>query len=68
MLAHNSLVVRQQRLNLPTNIPLLPCDRWQQRGRLAEWRLAWKCIGSKGVSLNSFVRKKGHLLTFFDDC
>ena len=40
MLAHNSLVVRQQRLNLPTNIPLHFAAMWQmaaegQSGRMA---------------------------------
>ena len=23
---------------------LLPCDKWQQRGSLAEWCVTWKCI------------------------
>ena len=27
---------------------LLPCDRWQQRGSLTEWRLTWECLWSKG--------------------
>jgi len=22
---------------------LLPCDRWQQRGNLANWYLTWEC-------------------------
>ena len=22
---------------------LLPCDRWQKRGTLTDWRLPWKC-------------------------
>ena len=47
---------------------LLPCDRWQQRGSLTKWRLTWKCIWSKGVELNSSLRKKWHLLTFSDAC
>ena len=37
---------------------LLPCDRWQQRGNLTKWRLSWKCVWSKGVSLNSSMEKK----------
>jgi len=38
---------------------LLPCDRWKQRGSLTEWHLTWKCIWSKGVSLNSSLQKNG---------
>ena len=42
---------------------LLLCDRWQQRGSLTEWCLTWKCIESKGVSLNSCMwGKKWHPL------
>jgi len=41
---------------------LLPWDRWQQRGRLTKWGLTWKCVWSKGVSLNSSVQKKQHLI------
>jgi len=45
---------------------LLLCDRWQQKGSLTKWHLAWKCIWSKGGELNSSVRKvrkKWHPLT-----
>ena len=47
---------------------LLPCDIWQQRGSLIEWHLTWKCIWSKGVSLNFCMLKKWHphRLTFID--
>jgi len=45
---------------------LLPCDRWQQRDRLIEYHLTWKCGWSKGVSLNSSTRKKWHPVTFID--
>jgi len=37
---------------------LLLCNRQQQRGTLMEWHLAWKCVGSKGVSVNSSMWKK----------
>ena len=37
---------------------LLPCDRWQQSGRLTKWRLTWKRGWSKSVSLNSSMQKK----------
>ena len=37
---------------------LLPCDRWQQRGSLTKWRQSWKCVWSKGVSMNSSMWKK----------
>ena len=47
---------------------LLPCDRWQQRGSLTEWRLIWKCVWSRGVELNSFKQKKWHPLTFTNAC
>ena len=47
---------------------LWPCDRWQQGGILTEWRLTWKCVWSKGESLNSFMWKKLHSLTFTDAC
>jgi len=40
----------------------------QQRGSLTAWHLAWKCIWSKAVPLNSSVWKKWHLLTFTDAC
>jgi len=46
---------------------LLLCNKWQQCSTLAEWHLAWKCVWSKGVSLNSTMWKKGthsHSLTF----
>ena len=36
----------------------LPCDRWQQRGTLTQWHLTWKCVWSKGVELNSSMRKE----------
>ena len=45
---------------------LLLCDSWQQRGSLTQWRLIWKCIGSKRVSLNSSMQKKWHLLMFIN--
>ena len=45
---------------------LLPCDRWQQRGSLAKRCLTWKCLWSKGVSLNSSVQKKNGRLTLTD--
>jgi len=43
---------------------LLLCNRWQQ------WQngMTWKCVGSKGESLNSSVRKSLHPLTFTDTC
>jgi len=47
---------------------LLLCDRWQQRGTLTQWRLTWKCVWNKGVSLNSSMWKKWHPLTFIDAC
>ena len=37
---------------------LLLCDRWQQRGSLTQWHLAWKCGWSKGVSLDFSTWKK----------
>ena len=46
---------------------LLPRDRWQQMDTLTKWCLTWKCIQSKGVSLNSPMwKKKSHSLTFID--
>ena len=39
---------------------LLLCDRWQQRGNLTKWCMTWKCIWSKGVSLNSSMQTKWH--------
>ena len=36
---------------------LLPCNRWQQRGRLTKWCLTRKYIRSKGVELNSSTWK-----------
>jgi len=45
---------------------LLLCDRWHQRGSLTKWRLTWKCVWSKGLSLNSSMRKKLYPLTFID--
>ena len=45
---------------------LLLCNRWQQRGRLTKWHLTWKCRWSKDMSLNSYIWKKWHLLTFTD--
>jgi len=47
---------------------LLLCDRWQQRGSLTKWRLTWKWVWSKDVSLNSSVQKKMHPLTSIDTC
>ena len=47
---------------------LSSCDTWQQRGSLTKWCLTWKCIKSKGVSLNSFMWKKWHPLTFINTC
>ena len=47
---------------------LWPCNRWQQRGTLTKWHLTWKCIWSKGVTLNSSMQKKWHPLTFIDVC
>ena len=68
MLAHNfrnrywCLAVRSSH-----QYPILfPCNRWQQRSSLTKWHLTWKCIWSKGVSLNSCMRKKWHSLTFTD--
>ena len=45
---------------------LLPCDRWQQGGSLTEWHLAWKWAWSKGVLLDSSMRKKWHPMTLID--
>ena len=45
---------------------LFPCDRWQQRGSLTQWHLAWKYIWSKGVSLNSSMRKKWQSVILID--
>ena len=36
---------------------LLLCNRWKQRGSLTTWHLTWKCVWSKGVSLNSSTQK-----------
>ena len=49
------LVVWQWRPNIPltSRYILLPCDRWQQRASLTKEHLRWKCVWSKGVSLNS---------------
>ena len=47
---------------------LLPCDRWQQSSSLTKWRLPWKCIWSKCMSLNSSMWKKWHMLPFIDAC
>ena len=47
---------------------LLLCDRWHQRHSLTQQLLTWKCIWSKGVSLNSSVWKKMHSWTFIDTC
>ena len=44
----------------------LLCDGWQQRGSLTKWRLTWKCMWSRGVSLNSWMWKKWQLLTFIN--
>jgi len=37
---------------------LMACNRWQQRGSLTKWHPTWKCICSKGVELNSSMKKK----------
>jgi len=37
---------------------LLPCNRWQHRGSLTKWYLMWKCVWSRGVSLDSSMWKK----------
>ena len=37
---------------------LLLCDWWQQRTSLTKRSLMWKCISSKGASLNSSTQKK----------
>ena len=71
MLAHNARGKRWYGSKCWTFPPilhyvLLPCNRWQQRGTLTEWRPTWKRIWSKGVSLNSSVQKKRSLLTFIN--
>ena len=43
---------------------LLLCDRWQQRGSLTKWHLAWKFAWSIHIELNSSMRKIWHPLTF----
>jgi len=43
-------------------------DIWQQRGILTQWCLMWKCIWSKGVSLNSSMQKHWHPRTCIDAC
>ena len=50
--------------NLPPvfSYMLLTWDKWQQRRSLTKWRLTWKCLWSKGVSLNSSMWKKWHPL------
>jgi len=40
--------------------------KWQQRNSLTEWRLTWKYIISKGVSMKSSMWKKWWPLTFID--
>ena len=47
---------------------LLLCDRWQQRGSMTEWHLTWKCLWSKGVSINSSMWKRLRPLTLIDAC
>ena len=37
---------------------LLPCDRWQQKDSLTKWHLTLKWVWSKGVPVNSSMRKK----------
>ena len=44
------------------------CDRRQQRGSLTQWCLTWKCMWSKGVSLNPSMQKKWHPMTLIDAC
>ena len=64
------LVGWQQRLSLPTDIPLhvVALYRWQQRGTPTEWCLTWECIWSKGVELNFSMWKDLQPLTFTDAC
>ena len=45
---------------------LFLCDRWQQRGSLTKWYLAWECVWNKGMELNSSLLKKWHSLTFIE--
>ena len=43
-------------------------DKCQQRGRLREWCLTWKCVCCKGVSLNSSMWKnkwQSHLVNVY---
>jgi len=47
---------------------VLLCNRWQQGSSLTEWRLTWKRVWSKAVSLNSSMQKQWHSLTFIDTC
>ena len=47
---------------------LLLFNRWLQRGSLTKWCLAQKCARSKGVSLNSSMKKKNTPLTLTDVC
>ena len=37
---------------------LLLCERRQQKGSLTEWCLTWKCVSSKGVTVNISMQKK----------
>jgi len=45
---------------------LLPCDGWRQRGSLMKQCLTWKCGWSKGMSLNSSMRKNLKSSAFID--
>jgi len=47
---------------------LLLCDRWQQRGSLTKWRLRRRCVWSKGLEVNSSMRKKWRQLTYVNAC
>ena len=47
---------------------LLPCDRQQQRGTQTKCHLAWQCGWTKGVELNSSMRKQLHSLIFINTC
>lgn len=43
-------------------------ERWQQRSNLTKRHLTWKCVRSKGVSLNFLMWKELYSLTFIDVC
>jgi len=50
------------------SIPGCCCVTDGSRGQSDQWRLTWRCIWSKGVSLNSAVWKSWSLLTFINSC